>query len=132
MRYTGGMNENIIVILGALIVIGLIVWWFFGARPQEAQEATLGSDGSQQVSVAVDGGYVPHTVVLRQGVPAQLVFERKDPSGCFNEVMFPDFGIHEVLKVGVPHPITLDTSKAGEYSYVCGMNMFHGKVVIRK
>lgn len=122
--------ENILVIISAALLIGLIVWWFFGKRKSSETEAIM-SGSKQQVDVVVNGGYTPNTVVLKQGVPAELVFDRKDPSGCFSHVVFPDFGINEELPVGEQHTISIDTSKPGEYKYACGMNMFHGKVVIK-
>ncbi|MGO3701990.1 MAG: cupredoxin domain-containing protein [Candidatus Saccharimonadales bacterium] len=122
--------DNILVIAGATVLIGAIVWWFFGKRNISETEASVSED-EQEVTVTVDGGYVPNTVVLKQGVPAQIVFNRKDPSNCLSEVVFPDFGIHEQLPVGKTHAVVIDTSKAGEYQYACGMNMFHGKVVIK-
>ena len=123
--------EKLLVIVGAVLLIGAIVWWFFGKRNTTETEANMSDNSNQEVTVTVNGGYTPNTVVLKQGVPATIVFDRKDPSGCFNEVMFPDFGVHETLPVGQQHPIEIDTSKAGEYQYACGMNMFHGKVVIK-
>ena len=122
--------EKALVIIGALSLIAFIVWWFFGKRTSSETEAHMSSH-TQEATVTVNGGYTPNTVVLKQGVPARIVFERDDPSGCFNEVVFPDFGVHEVLPVGTPHPIDIDTSTPGEYQYSCGMNMFHGKVVIK-
>lgn len=122
--------DNIIVIAVALALIGFIVWWFFGKRQTEAQAATI-EQGRQTVEVTVDGGYVPNVVSLKQGIPATIVFNRKDSSSCLEEVVFPDFGIHETLPVNQAHKINLDTSKAGEYKYACGMNMFFGKVVIK-
>ena len=122
--------ENILVIVGTVIVIGAIVWWFFGKHKVTEGEASLSND-TQKVTITVSGGYTPNTVVLRRGVPAQIIFDRKDPSGCFNEVMFPDFGIHETLPVNQRFEVEIDTSKKGEYTYACGMNMFHGKVVIK-
>lgn len=121
---------NLLVVVSALLLIGFIVWWFFGNRQSSEVKSTV-VDDKQEVEVVVDGGYTPNTVVLSQGVPASIVFNRKDPSGCFNEVMFPDFGIHETLPVNQPHAVEIDTSKAGEFRYACGMNMFHGKVVIK-
>ena len=122
--------ENSIVIIGAALLIGFIVWWFFGKRDNKETEATM-SGNKQEVEVTVNGGYTPHTVVLQKGVPAQIVFDRKDPSGCFSHVVFPDFGVNEALPVGEKYAIAIDTSKAGEYQYACGMNMFHGKVVVK-
>ena len=123
--------DKLLVIIGAALLIGFIVWWFFGERKISETEALMSEDNKQEVAVVVNGGYIPNTVVLKQGVPASIVFDRKDPSGCFSHVMFPDFGINEELPVGKQHAIEIDTSKAGEYQYACGMNMFHGKVVIK-
>lgn len=121
-------NVPVIAVAGALI--GFILWWFFAPRKTEATAAVV-EGGQQTVEIKVDGGYVPNTVTLKQGVPAKLVFNRKDPSNCLEEVVFPDFGIHEKLPVNARHEIPLDTSRPGEYKYACGMNMFFGKVVIK-
>ena len=122
--------DKILVAVGAILLIGFIVWWFFGSRKTTEEQAELQGD-TQEVEVVVSGGYTPGTVVLEQGVPANIVFDRQDPSGCFSHVVFPDFGVNEELPVGEKHAISIDTSKPGEYTYACGMNMFHGKVVIK-
>jgi plastocyanin domain-containing protein len=122
--------EKLFVLIGAVLFIGFILWWFFGKRKTSETEAIM-SENKQEVGVVVNGGYTPNTVVLKQGVPASIVFDRKDPSGCFSHVTFPDFGINEELPVGEQHSIDIDTSKPGEYQYACGMNMFHGKVIIK-
>jgi plastocyanin domain-containing protein len=123
--------DKIVALSAAIILTGFILWWFFGKRTNKEVAAELDANG-QTVHITVDGGYVPNIVSLKQGVPAKLVFNRKDPSTCLEEVVFPDFGISETLPVGKPHEITIDTTKAGEYKYACGMNMFFGKVVIKK
>ena len=122
--------DKILVIIGAGLLIGFIAWWFFGKRSHTETEATQ-SDNRQEVEVTVNGGYLPNTIVLKKDVPATINFNRKDPSGCFEQVVFPDFGISENLPVNQIYPIEIDTSKPGEYKYACGMNMFFGKVVIK-
>ncbi|GAK47060.1 copper-binding protein [Secundilactobacillus oryzae JCM 18671] len=123
------MTQLITLVLSILIV-GFVIWWFFGHREEEAVQANV-ADGTQQVDIVVDGGYSPSTVVLKQGQPANLIFERKDPSNCLEQVTFADFGINEFLPQKEKHAISIDTSKFGEYDFACGMNMFHGKVVVR-
>ena len=125
-----GVMDKVIVTIGAIVAIGCIAWWFFGKHKTTEVKATAAGNG-QEALVVVDGGYTPNTVTLQKDIPAKIVFERKDPSNCFNEVVFPDFGIHEVLPVGKRHVIEVDTSKTGEYQYACGMNMFHGKIVVK-
>lgn len=123
--------ENIIVLVAAAAFVAFTLWWFFGKHEKTSAEARL-SDGSQSVEVTVDGGYTPNSVVLRQGAPAIIIFNRKDSSSCFSHVVFPDFGINEELPVNKKHQVQIDTSKEGEFNYSCGMNMFHGRVIIKK
>lgn len=124
--------EKFLVLIGATLLIGFIAWWFSGKHRNNKTEATVLRSNKQEVVVVVNGGYTPNTVVLKQGVPASIVFDRKDPSGCFSHVMFPDFGINEELPVNEKFAVDIDTSKPGEYQYACGMNMFHGKVIIKQ
>ncbi|WP_125573976.1 cupredoxin domain-containing protein [Levilactobacillus huananensis] len=120
-----------LIILGfALFLIGFIAWWFFGNHDTAAVDAAV-TETSQDVGVEVSGGYSPSTVVLKQGLPATLTFNRKDSSSCLEQVVFPDFGINEFLPQNKAYAIPIDTSKPGEYEYACGMNMFHGKVIIK-
>ena len=125
--------EKILILAASIIVIGLIVWWFFGKPTHKETEAHISEDATptQNIEVTVSGGYTPNTVVLKQSIPATITFNRKDPSGCFSHVVFPDFGINEELPIDQQHSITIDTSRPGEYQYACGMNMFHGKIVIK-
>ncbi len=123
--------DKILLLIGAISLIGFIIWWFFGKSSNKQTVAVATSADHQEVEVLVNGGYTPNTVVLQQGTPATIVFERKDPSGCFNEVVFPDFGIHETLPVRKKHAVNIDTATKGEFRYSCGMNMFHGKVIIK-
>ena len=122
--------EKFISIIVSLLSIGGIVWWFFGKRDDDAQTATE-IDGVQTVEIMVDGGYLPRTVQLKAGIPAKLVFNRKDPSACLEEVLLPDFGVSKALVLGQKTEIAIDPSQAGEFKYTCGMHMFSGKVVVK-
>lgn len=122
--------DNIVVLAIAAIAIGLIVWWFFGKRHTET--VTAKRQGDKQVAeIIVDGGYKPGVIELEKGVPAELVFIRKDKSACFEEVVLPDFGVNTHLPTDKPYTVTITPDKAGEYTYACGMNMFFGKVVVK-
>lgn len=121
---------KLIVLVGIVGVIGFIVWWFFGHHETSAVAATE-EHHAQDATVVVDGGYLPETVILKQGVPAKLTFNRKDPSSCLEQVVFPDLGINDFLPRNQNHTITVDTSRPGEYDFACGMNMFHGKVIVK-
>lgn len=122
--------DKIFSLVMSALAIAFIVWWFFGKRQGEAVAAEI-ADGVQTVEIMVDGGYQPRVVQLAAGVPAKLVFNRKDPSGCLEEVLLPDFGVSQALKLGEKTVIEIGPQAAGEYKYTCGMQMFSGQVVVK-
>ncbi len=122
--------DKLLIGIGAVILISAIIWWFFGKHKKSENSAAV-AEGKRVAEVTVNGGYIPNVVTLQQGVPAEIVFTRKDPSGCLSHVVFPDFGVNDELPMNEKHVVSIDTSKAGEYTYACGMNMFHGKIIIK-
>jgi plastocyanin domain-containing protein len=122
--------DKIIVLFGSFGLIAAMVWWFFGKPKTEAVSAT-GDDKMQSVEIVVNGGYTPRIVTLKKGIPATLVFLRKDPSGCLEEVVMPDFGVAQKLPVNKSHEIVINPDTAGEFKYTCGMQMFSGTVVVK-
>jgi plastocyanin domain-containing protein len=122
--------DKITAVISTAIIIGLIIWWFFGKRTGAAVIARREGD-RQIVEITVEGGYKPAVVQLEKGVPTDLVFIRKDPSACFEEVVLPDFGASTHLPVNQPYTISINPDKSGEFKYACGMNMFFGKVVVK-
>lgn len=121
---------RIMVLIIGILMIGFIAWWFFGKHEVKTETAAVASY-QQDVDILVKGGYSPEQVVLKQGVPAKLHFSRTDPSSCLDHVVFPDFGINQALPQNQEKTVTIDTNKPGEYEWACGMDMFHGKVIIK-
>lgn len=113
--------DKILVTITGLSLIATIYWFFFGKRG-EAIEAT---------SIVVDGGYKPNAIKIKNGKPTTLTFLRKDPNPCLEELVFPEFKIKEFLPVGKEVPITLTPTKTGMFGFHCGMNMFHGKIIVQ-
>ena len=116
--------------IGATIAAAGIIWWFFGARKTVVVKAQQRGD-KQVVEISVDGGYTPNIVELQRGVPAELIFTRKDRSSCFEEVVLPDFGVSTHLPINTPYTISIQPDISGKFTYACGMNMFFGKVVVK-
>ena len=57
------------VVLSGLSLVGAELWWFLG-RKQQQQQATQ-TNGVQEVSITVDGGYRPDRVVVVAGEPVR-------------------------------------------------------------
>lgn len=122
--------SEVVVFVGSLVAIGLIIWWFFAKPKSEAVVAE--SDGKHQtVTITVNGGYTPQKVELQQGLPATLVFHRRDPSHCLEEVVLPDFGVQTKLPLNKDFAIKIQPDTPGRYTYSCGMHMFFGEVIVK-
>ncbi len=80
---------------------------------------------------AKNHGYKPNNISFKVGKPAKIKFIPSDNMGCMNEVVFKQLGVDEKLDGKKEVTVNIPTDKAGEYNFACGMNMFHGKVVVK-
>jgi plastocyanin domain-containing protein len=110
-------------------LIGLELWWFLLSKPQSAK--AIVTEGIQEITVTVDGGYEPSQIVVRSDQKVRLNFVRKDASSCLEEVRFPDLGIAQTLPLNRVTPIEFTLEKPGRYEFTCGMNMFRGVVEVQ-
>lgn len=121
-------TTEIIVVIGGAVLIALTLWYFFGER--EAAAATVGTSGMQEIKVTVKGGYSPDVIVVKKNVPVRLNFYRDETSSCSEQVVFGEFGIARDLPAFKTTPIEFTPDKAGEFTFVCGMNMLRGKLIV--
>lgn len=115
-------------IIVAIFSIGGIVftYWFFLMKKEE--EAVVVNDNN--VDIVVNGGYSPNVISIPKGKSTTLNFIRRDPSSCLEEVVLSDFKVKKYLPLNKTTPITINPQKTGEFDYACGMNMFHGKIIV--
>jgi plastocyanin domain-containing protein len=73
----------------------------------------------------VDGGYKPENIKIEKGKTTKLIFERRDPNSCLDEIVIPDFKIKKYLPLNEKVEISLTPNKKGVYQTHCGMNMYH-------
>ncbi len=112
------------VTLGGLALIGAELWWFIFSKTKATKAKS--SQGIQELTINVDGGYEPSRVVVNAGQPVRLNFFRRDPSSCLEKVLLPDFHIAQDLPLNHITPIEFTPEKPGQYQFTCGMNMFRG------
>lgn len=124
------MTEQMIVLIIGLALIVAILWWFFGKHAMTTSTAAVSGD-RQEATVVVKGGYSPSTVVLKKGVPAKVNFNMQDSTACLSHVVFGKLGVDKDLTKQPVTAVEIPTDQAGEYNFACGMDMFHGKVIVK-
>jgi len=111
---------------GAALLAGIQVF-FFGKRRSRTARARPARGA---VTIRVEGGYDPDTVIAPRGKPLRLLFDRREDSPCSDEIVFPDFGIRRRLPAHAVSEVVITPDRAGEFPFSCGMNMLHGKILV--
>ena|SRR5688500_1335480 len=121
--------SQLLVLTGGIAAIAWVNWYFFLAGRRTAS-ATAGAGGIQEAVIVVAGGYSPAVVKVQRDRPVRLVFDRRETSGCSEEIVIPDFGIRRFLPPHQRTAIDLPPSGPGEHELSCGMSMLHGRLVV--
>lgn len=121
-----------LVVLAGAAAVAWVNWYFFLARRGSATAAVSETreGGTQEVTITVHGGYDPAEVHLRRGVPARLIFDRQETSGCSEEVVIPDFGVRKFLPAFQKTTVEVRPETAGSFEFTCGMSMLRGKLIV--
>lgn len=119
------MSEDriIVSIVGAIGVF--FTYWFFLAKKEKEIQV------ENSVDIVVSGGYSPEVISVPLGKTTKLNFIRKDPNDCLSEVVLGDFKIRKELPLNQKITVEVTPQKSGEFGYSCGMNMYHGKIVVK-
>ena len=120
--------DQILVTLGGFCIIAF-VWWFFFSKKSSFSEA---KDFDGDIDIIVEGGYKPSVIKIHKGRKVKISFTRKDENSCLEEIIIPDFKIKQYLPMNKKVEVTINPQKPGEYEMHCGMNMFHGKILVTK
>lgn len=115
-------DKLLVTIFGGGLV-GLI-WWFFFGKKEEFVEA------KEKIEVVVEGGYKPANIKLAKNKRMILRITRRDPNSCLEEIIIPEFKVRQYLPLGKTIEISITPQKEGEFEFHCGMNMYHGKIVV--
>jgi plastocyanin domain-containing protein len=119
---------QISVLLGAVVLSILVIWFFFFSQKQGTRLAA--SNGVQEANVVVKGGYTPDVLVVKAGQPLRLNFNRQETASCSEMVLFPDFNKSAKLPTGQTVSIEFTPEQPGEYDFQCQMGMLHGKLIV--
>jgi plastocyanin domain-containing protein len=85
-----------------------------------------------KVAIAVtDEGYTPARIEVARGQRVTLAFTRTTTTECLEKVVIPSQSVEKALPVGQEVDVTFTPSAKGEVPFACGMDMFHGLVVVK-
>ncbi len=118
--------DKLLVAIFSISGIALTYWFFLMKKDDEAVVVTTNS-----VDITVEGGYSPSVISIPKNKQTTINFFRKDPSSCLEEVVLPDFKIKKYLPINKITSIQITPNKNGTFEISCGMNMFHGKIVVQ-
>ena len=115
--------DKIIVIVSGIAGI-FFTYWFFLMKKGNMTKV------KDEVEITVEGGYYPESISIPKGKTTKITFFRKDPSSCLEEIVLGDFKIRKILPLNEKVTIELTPQQTGEFKYSCGMNMYHGKIIV--
>lgn len=115
--------DKIIVTLTGLTGIAFTYWFFLMKKGKKVKVEDF-------VDIVVEGGYSPEVISIKKGKTTKINFIRKDVNSCLEEVVLPDFRIRKYLPLNEKVTVEIKPEKTGEFGYACGMNMFHGKIIV--
>lgn len=126
------MNQDkILVIIFGILGIAFTYWFFLMKKASEVAVENLPAGKAGEVDIIVEGGYKPEVIFVPFGKVIKINFIRKDPSSCLEEVVLPDFKIKKFLPLNKKVTVEINPQNSGEFGFACGMNMFHGKILVR-
>lgn len=102
----------------------VFTYWFFLMKKRKIVEV------KNSVDIIVDGGYSPNAISIPVGKLTKVNFIRRDLNPCLEEVVLSDFKIKKYLPLNQKVTLEITPQKSGEYVYSCGMNMYHGKIIV--
>lgn len=117
--------DKIIVTITGILGIAFVYWFFLGKKEKEVEAM------DSTIDIVVEGGYTPEAISVPVNKTTKINFLRKDPNSCLEEVVIPDFRIKKFLPLNEKVTVSIKPEKAGEFAFVCGMNMYHGKIIAK-
>ena|SRR3990167_2461132 len=117
------LDKLIVTFLGIGGII-LTYWYFLGKKETQVE-------AKDSIDIIVSGGYKPSTIVIPLSKQTTLNFTRTEDNSCLEEIVLPDLKIRRSLPLNEKVAISITPEKPGEYPFSCGMNMFHGKIIVK-
>lgn len=111
------------------MVVAVLVGLELSTTAQQSKR----DEGNQTAKIAVtEKGFEPARVALEPDVPARVTFVRQTDKTCAMAVAIPEYKINRELPLNKPVVVEFTPTKAGEFTFTCGMNMLKGTLVVKE
>ncbi len=117
----------------ALIIVALAAWGCQQSASSGAKPAAAAAPVAEQQLAKVEiteAGFVPAELTVKAGQPLKLTFTRLTDKTCATSVVIGEEKLTRELPLNTPVTVDL-TPKQGEITFACGMNMYHGKILVK-
>lgn len=119
------MSEVLVNLLGLGFIV-FIVWWFWVVKPKSKKVM-----GDTVDIIVENGSYTPARIEVAVGKKTTLRFLRKDANPCAEKVIFDQLNISADLPLNQKVDVVVSPPQAGEYDFVCQMQMYRGSLVAK-
>lgn len=117
-------TDKILVTIFGILGVSFTYWFFLMKREKEVSV-------KDEIDITVSGGYSPEVISIPRGRTTKINFIRTDPTDCLSEVVLGDFKIRKTLPLNQKITVEITPQQIGEYNFTCGMNMYHGKIIVK-
>ena len=124
------MDKLLVTIFGIAGIV-FTYWFFLMKKEKEVIVENLPAGKAGEVEIKVEGGYSPEIISIPKGKTTKINFIRTDPTDCLSEVILADFKIKRELPLNQKVTVEITPKEKGEFKFTCGMNMYHGKIVVK-
>jgi len=101
------------------------------SRMSDRRPAPHAAD-EERLRVTVDGeGFHPGSLTIPAGKPITLVITRTSENTCAKDIVIPSLNETRSLPLDRPVEIRIPPQEKGALTFACGMDMFHGRLVVR-
>jgi plastocyanin domain-containing protein len=80
--------------------------------------------------VITKNGFEPGSLKLKLNVPAKITFLRETNDTCATSVVISEYKIKKDLPLNQPVVVEFKPTKTGNFSFVCGMFMVKGELIV--
>ncbi len=120
------------LILIGLVVLPIAIIGRSAVTVRRRGRARLSADGTQEIEVLVRGRFRPSTIVIRQGIPARLYFNRQEDGPYSQQVIFSEPRRERQLAPFATTLVQFIATHPGEFLFTCSTGLYRGRLVVEK